>query len=268
MNLADCVSFGAGLAARSKRPSTRLALGRCLHLGGLLEPELEPELPELELESPEPELGVELEPVELGPAVEVLEGEPEEPESELDGIGDEPEELDSEFEDVAVEDDPDELDPEFDPEEALEPELELEELEPEDPLPEFDPAPEFDDPVLGDPVAIGAALDVVAGAVFVPAGAEATTDIVAGGTSFVPTDVAPASAPPGWATTPPVMGLLPGSLASVPRTVSSTSLSMVHWGGLLLNVKKPWSEQQVGSPKGLQWQLSTTFWRAPSSQPL
>lgn len=145
MNLADCVSFGPGLAARSKRPSTRLALGRCLHLGGLLEPELEPELPELEPESPEPELGVGLEPEEVGSATKMLEDEPEEPQSELDGIEGEPEELDSEFEDVAVEDDPDELDPDG------EPEFELEELEPEDPLPEFDPEPEFDDPVLGDP---------------------------------------------------------------------------------------------------------------------
>lgn len=90
-----------------------------------------------------------------------------------------------------------------------------------------------------DDLAGGAALDVVAGgAVFVPTGAEATTDVVAGGTSCVPTDVVAAPSPPGWGTSPPVMGLFPGSLASVPRTVSSTSLSMVHWGGLGLNVKK------------------------------
>jgi hypothetical protein len=146
--------------------------------------------------------------------------------------------------DEPLEDDPEfvpeleleEPEPEFEPEE---PEPELEEPpfgepfpEDEEPLfpeldePEFEePLPELDGlPWLGVAVAAGALPVVVAGGIFlVPGGAE-------GGALL---------APPGWATTPPVIGLFPGSFASVPRTGSLTTLSMVHCGGLLLSVKRP-----------------------------
>jgi len=56
---------------------------------------------------------------------------------------------------------------------------------------------------------------------------------------------------------PGLTGLLPGSLASVPKTTSSTSFVMWH-SELESRVKRPASAQQVGSPYSLQLHLSTT----------
>jgi len=67
--------------------------------------------------------------------------------------------------------------------------------------------------------------------------------------------------PNGWT------GLFPGSLRSVPVVCSSIDLVMRQVLPWFMS-KIPWLTQQVGSPKGLQWQLSTAFCKTPLSQPL
>jgi hypothetical protein len=164
----------------------------------------------------------------------------------LDPVLDEPLEDDPEF---VPELELEEPEPEFEPEEP-EPELEPELEEPpfgepfpedEEPLfPELD-EPEFEEPLLDELPWFEEPLPELDGLPGVAVAAGALPVVVAGGIFLVPGGAEGGAllAPPGWATTPPVIGLFPGSFASVPRTGSLTTLSMVHCGGLLLSVKRP-----------------------------